>query len=361
MIPRSLVNESELSEDRCAVLSWRWDRSAADGRSRNLALALKHAKDSGIRHLFVDLVTVDQSQKKEQLLRSVVGLSRLYQTIPVIAAYDETDVAPSERDRTMGRPWILSEARTYSQNPSSVTYVGYRHGADSVRELSFANSLSVIRSSGFASCILGVMQGHVRMMDVADFAYILAGSSDVVAAYNRRFCRSDYLLATFLLALAHEKTQQVEDGAVSRQRGFRTDYGSLSFESIGLERFGLAPYDGPVRAYEWAKTLQLDGVAVAIWWTKMTSSFDRNWIEVLPNAVDRILETSAASDEATAAYRSGQASRTAFLQIPATAPAPWVRELGADLTEGRWLQTLPAPRAQTVGFNPDLWLRRSGG
>jgi hypothetical protein len=193
------------------------------------------------------------------------------------------------------------------------------------------------------------------MTDEADFPVILAELSDVVAACYRTFSRSDYLLATFLLTAMHEKSQIVEDGQVSHNHGFRMEYGTPEFDRMGLRRFTLGPYDGHVRPFESARTVQLDGMPVAIWRSKMTSSFDRNWIEVLPMAADLILEVTGASQEMRMVYRTRSSSRSAFLRIPPDAPTPSVSERGADLIDGKWLDRLPDPEAATLGFNPDLW------
>ena len=128
------------------------------------------------------------------------------------------------------------------------------------------------------------------MTDEADFALILAEFSEILSACNRTFSRGDYLLATFLLTAIHEKSQVVEDGQKTHNHGFRTSYASIHSEEMALVKFTLAPYRGYLRSFESGQTLRLNRTpAVAIWRSKMTSSFDMNSIEVLPVAAERIM------------------------------------------------------------------------
>ena len=75
-LPRCSVKEPESLVEQAAVLSWRWDRSIETARSVNLALAVKHAQESGVRFLFVDAITVDQTLPKDQLLSEGLQRSR---------------------------------------------------------------------------------------------------------------------------------------------------------------------------------------------------------------------------------------------------------------------------------------------
>lgn len=340
--------------DAAAVLSWRWDRDAA-GRSRNVGLALKHAQETGVRFLFLDLISIDQTQPRDLLLSDVVRLANLYSTIPVIAAYDERGATMDDWSQALSRPWIRSEIRAYCQNPSSITYVGFLHGPTSPRALSFANEVSVIRSTGYAATVLEVLHGRAAMTDVADFAEILAEFHDVVSACYERLNRDDYLLAVFLLTALYEKHQTVEHDGKQLNYGFRTDVSDAKFEHMGLERFSVRPFDGPTRSYEWAKIICLDGEALAIWRTRMTSSFDRNWVEVLPEAENRIFDAVQLPTAARTKYREQPTLRTDFLRIDKHAPTPTINERAANLEEEVWRDDLPPPKGTTLGFNADLW------
>ena len=344
--------------DTAAVVSWRWDRSPSTGRSRNLALAVKHAQEAGIQQLFVDLVSVDQALPKPLLLHSVVGLANLFASIPVIAAYDEENATMEAWSQTLQRPWILSEVRAFSQNPTRVTYVGYRHNDSLRRDISFANEVSVIRSSGYAACIFEILCGRVEMTDIADFDQILAEFSEPVSASYSTFRRADYLLAVFLLTANYEKHQRVSRSGNDVDYGFRLEVADPMFDRVGLERFTVGPFINEGASFESARPLLLDGNPVAIWRSKMTSSYDRNWIEVLADAEDRIFHAVNLSQEARNAYKSGTGMRTAFLRITNDAPTPSINERAASLSRECWLETIPDPKATTLGFNPELWRKR---
>lgn len=354
-LPTCQIEDPPSHVGNAAVLSWRWDREPGTGRSRNLALALKHAQETGIRYLFIDLVSIDQTLPKALLLHSVVNLANLFASIPVIAAYDEELATMDEWSRTLQRPWILSEIRAFSQNPTRVTYVGYRHSSSLKRSLSFANEVSVIRSSGYAGCVLEILRGRGKMTDVADFTQILAEFTELISACYSTFERADYLLAVFLLTAKYERHQTVSRSQGDVDYGFRTDVADPMFDAVGLKRFALGPYLDETAPFESARALLLNGEEVAIWRSKMTSSWDRHWIEVLPEAEEHVFGAVKLSQEARDAYKTRSGLRTAFLRIDKSAPTPSISEHAASLTQMGWLDEIPAPNATTLGFNPQLW------
>lgn len=156
-MPTEVIDSDSLSTDSAAVISWRWDRDPLTGRSLNTALALKYAQEADIAFVFIDAVTVDQTQPSDLLRESVANLAVLCRQLPVIAAYHEGTFDMGEWWRTFQRPWILSEVRAYCQNPTAVTHVGFRYDATECRDLSFANHVSVVRGQGYASAILDVV------------------------------------------------------------------------------------------------------------------------------------------------------------------------------------------------------------
>jgi len=358
-VPTCVVDDPALHADKAAALTWRWDRHPRTGRSRNLALALKYAQEQGIEYLFVDCVSIDQTLPRELLLAAVAGLANLYASIPAIAAYDEEHTAMSDWTRTLRRPWILSEIRAFSRNPTRVTYVGYRYGSKEQRSLSFANAVSALRDGGYADCVLEILFGTVGMTDIADFAAILLEFNEPVSQCYTELTRADYLLAVFLLTAKHERNQLVSrDGHVVNY-GFRTHYGDISgdsiFDTAGLKRFALGPRFDEGRPFESARALLLDGHRVAICRTKMTSSYDRNWVEVLPEGEEQIFRAVNLSDEARDAYRQRPEARSASLRIEKNLPRPSLSEHAASFDRQCWLEEIPHPRGSTMNFDPDLW------
>ncbi|KAG6363951.1 hypothetical protein INS49_009054 [Diaporthe citri] len=53
---------------KVAVVSWRWDIDAVDHPSRNLYSTILYAKKAKLRHLFVDVISIDQTLKGDALL-----------------------------------------------------------------------------------------------------------------------------------------------------------------------------------------------------------------------------------------------------------------------------------------------------
>jgi hypothetical protein len=103
----------ETDRSKVAVLSWRWDGKYRIWGSRNVASAVVQAKRSGFQYLFIDAISIDQTLQGDELVHEIISFSKLYTTIPVIAAWggDGGDIR-----KTMRRPWIMSEAKLISRN-----------------------------------------------------------------------------------------------------------------------------------------------------------------------------------------------------------------------------------------------------
>jgi hypothetical protein len=132
MLPTSVVRLPVGDPSAVAVLSWRWDVLDGTRSSRNASLAIAQAARMGVRHLFMDVVSIDQGLRGAELMRAVVEFSALYSRIPVLAAYDQVGLGKQGWTRIMRRPWILREARAFRANPNPIVYVGHvrEQGAD---------------------------------------------------------------------------------------------------------------------------------------------------------------------------------------------------------------------------------------
>jgi len=82
------------------------------------------AKQKSIRYLFIDAVSIKQNLDGDGLIKRVAEFSALYKTIPVIAARDEIG---EDYERTIRRPWILSEMHLMRSNPTHILYVGHNN------------------------------------------------------------------------------------------------------------------------------------------------------------------------------------------------------------------------------------------
>jgi len=351
-LPTVQVENPEDPSLGSAVLSWRWDRSTYEGRSRNVALALMHARRIGVRHLFFDYVTIDQNQPTELLLQDVAALSRLYSRIPVIAAYDQKEGGVAQWPQTLQRPWILYEIRSYSTNPTSVTHIGFWNEA---RDLSFENQIWNYKRVGYANVAMQIMQGSVEMASIGDFRLILPPFEKVFSAAAKAFNRADYLLAVFLLAAADENPQTVERDGRQVDYGLRLNVADPSLEKMGLERFSSADSDAPGGSYEMVTNICLDGRPVAICRSKMTSSFNRVWIKPLPDIAERVFHSVGLGPTDLAEFTGSQEARRAALYVDQTTPMPKVSEVVAVVPENAWSTDIPSPRGCSVGFTPRKW------
>lgn len=90
-LPTAVIDLDEQDIEGIAVLSWRWDVDPRTNSSRNAYIACQEATRQGVRYLLLDKVTVKQDQTDEDMLMERLAFSRLYQEIPVIAAYDDAN------------------------------------------------------------------------------------------------------------------------------------------------------------------------------------------------------------------------------------------------------------------------------
>ena len=325
-LPRRNVKRSDFN--RAAVLSWRWDRDVFNGRSRNIALALHYAMQNHIEFLFLDLVTVDQTLKPEELLNKVAALSGLYRELPVIVAGDRPDVPKEEWDRTFRRPWLLHETRSYALNAAGITYLGYRDTTSSDAPEDFGEEVERVRRSGFAIYVFYVLWGYIGMQDPGDFRYILRPFFSLFTYLNERMYRDDYLFSVFLICAIHEPTQMVESESGEFDNGYRINFGDMRLETRSFVRFSIGDSE-PSRFYETKRTISLDGYPVAEWRKKMTSSFDRNWIKVLPDADRLIFDVMNLPKHIREAYKATEKERLACLFLDRNAAMPDVRQFTA--------------------------------
>jgi hypothetical protein len=184
-----------------AVLSWRWDLDEKTRTSRNVSLAVEFARRTGIRYLFMDLVTVDQTLRSNELAKSVANLSSLYKVLPVIAAYDERHVETWRF--TMRRPWIMHEVRSYWNNPYPITYLGYvsGQGSEAINGVRvFPYMLNRVWNSSFTDTVLMVLGNQINMPTIADFQHLMPEHARVIRVAFDKFPRNDYLLTVAILA-----------------------------------------------------------------------------------------------------------------------------------------------------------------
>ncbi|KAK4199503.1 hypothetical protein QBC40DRAFT_265859 [Triangularia verruculosa] len=196
-VPTKLVSFPFENISEHAVLSWRWDGDLKTWGSKNIALALHQAKRMGVRYQLMDLVSVDQTLSGEALIQQVVAFSSLYQSIPVIAAYNTEEEAIQF---TMFRPWIFHEAQTYRDNPFKVTYVGdLTDWKYSCWERDIKFQFRQAWRGSFVQTILGVLCHELGMTSISDFKFIIPQHAQLLATAYAKMSREDYLLTAAIL------------------------------------------------------------------------------------------------------------------------------------------------------------------
>lgn len=215
-----------------AVLSWRWDIDEADHPSRNIYCAIVYARRKGIRHLLVDVVSIDQNLQADALLDRIVQFTFLYGSLPVITAYDKRG---SELWDNMRRPWITNEILACRHNPTSIvslrhhrpwqgTMGTYNTGLfvdttrffcrpveDPYAAYGFADQMDLIWHSGYCSSILLVLTGQTSLQDVSDLKYIMPKHAPLLEIAQMRLTRNDFLLTAALLANVTESRFDITD------------------------------------------------------------------------------------------------------------------------------------------------------
>jgi hypothetical protein len=128
-LPRELIEVDRLLPHAaevlkaCVILSWRWDTDGEEP-SCNLRAALRIAKDLKKRYLFIDIVSINQDLKNDDLIAAIMEYSDLYTYVQVIGAYEHEGARVNEN---MLRPWIVHEYSLLHKNPNSTVLVCHQN------------------------------------------------------------------------------------------------------------------------------------------------------------------------------------------------------------------------------------------
>lgn len=305
------VSRSELAvrsvssrRPKVAVASWRWDFDG--GRSRNLASLLEFSISQGIEYLFVDVVSVDQSLRSSRLIEEVLRFAQLYDSLPVIAAYDPapTDRWPKDLTATY-RPWIRWEMRRVARSSAPVMRITRRPAG--YERQSFTWALEAALRESYARCVLRVAAGVVGMTDPSDFIRILAPISTLVEELDSILPRNDFLLAIALILGGFERRTVATRFGDEIEVGFHAMDISSYFD-VTLERFTSSGHrwHEPV-PYRLTQRIELDGRCVATIRSKMTTSWDREHFHVEPDALDTLAAQLDLSTESRALLTNAEA------------------------------------------------------
>lgn len=249
-----------------AVFSWRWDVQAADGFSVNAWLGIQRARQLGVRHLFMDMVSVNQDLDSDALIDEVVAFSRLYRLLPVIAAYDDRTVDGPSWYWTMRRPWILRELREMRANPHALHYVGYLQGQGSetwpvglgdtpTDGYRFTDMLSRVWRSSFTHSILGVLCGRVGMYSPTHLRYLMPEHGEILAQAVAQLEHNDFLLvAAILCNMTEFDPGDPRSGKVNAD----ADISQATYSRLQLVEAEGGTYDSN-------RAILLDGERIATW------------------------------------------------------------------------------------------------
>ncbi|KAH8719554.1 hypothetical protein GQ44DRAFT_829225 [Phaeosphaeriaceae sp. PMI808] len=269
-LPTQMVKIPFDDPNQVAVVSWRWDGDLQTRGSRNIASVIHCAKQRGIRYLFIDIISIDQTLPASDLIKLVAAFSALYTKITVLAAYDMDELDCLDLRYTVLRPWILNEMRLFRQNPGRIVYVGHSNqGSKSANYVSqgilpiqtqttrshFESLLEEIWRTSFVDSIIGVLLEEIGMSFVSDFKYIIPAYSHVFSVAYEQMERNDYLLTTAILCRIH--------GASGILIGGQDLERSIQYLRYCRYNFNQLPYDkgSSFTFYE----ISLDGTPVALW------------------------------------------------------------------------------------------------
>jgi hypothetical protein len=278
-LPQAELDISSVNPSEVAVLSWRWDIDSPTFTSTNVAISIEQAARAGVKFLFFDLVSIDQSLRGDDLMQSVANLAALYSSIPVIAAYDEKE--SPQWLKTMRRPWISFEARAYGSNPTHVTYVGYIDGQGTGNEFGFRHMLDRVKGSSYTNSILMVLCNQVSMGDLRDFRYMIPGFANTLTLCHSRMNKADYFLSAAILAQSQEEDIRVN--------------GDIEFLDQDFSLYSFVEVDHP--GYDESRDIILAGQKIATWYRGLDRYYalpdyqPRRKLGVEPGAEELILSS----------------------------------------------------------------------
>jgi hypothetical protein len=256
-LPTQIVQIPFDDPDQVAVVSWRWDGDLQTKGSRNVASVVNVAKQRGIRYLFIDIISIDQTLPIDDLIEQVVAFSTLYTKITILATYD-----------------MYGEDRRH-QNSGTIIYVGHaRQGCTelggivddglqvrlaasrvSVKDSYFGYLLDIIWRTSFIESIIGVLLEDVGMSSILDFKYIIHAYSHILSVAYEQMERNDYLLTTAILCHTHGEHDLAEKGVQTKRNIEKLRYCRYRFTPVSSVSSGV---------WEYYK-ISLDGTTVALW------------------------------------------------------------------------------------------------
>jgi hypothetical protein len=193
---KSCLVELPIDVSHVAVLSWRWDWDNQGQGSKNILKAIILAKQIGIRYLFVDVVSIDQELKGDDLIEQVMSFSTLYNTIPVLVAYEKDG---EEFAETIQRPWILSEVLLFRSSPFVVIFLA-NFGNEWAEWWPQAQYMFHSESGRqYFESFLNLLCKRSDMTQIADLKFLMPAYARILTVAFKQMPRNDYLLTAKVL------------------------------------------------------------------------------------------------------------------------------------------------------------------
>jgi len=333
-LPVRLVKLPIKDVSKVAVLSWRWDADLKSQGSRNVASAVYQAKKMGIRYLFIDAISIDQSLPGDALLKQVVVFSALYRTIPVIAAYDKVG---EDFERTIYRPWIVNEMRLFRYNPTKIVYVGHSNqgtkhqgsfpsmsdpkGEEPELCYKFREKLVHVWTGSFIETIIGVLCNAIGMCCISDFKFIIPPYAPVLSTAYENMSRNDYLITAAILFGVHGGSQDE----------IRWDVAAVKYDRYSFRLLNdIKEFSGSRTTYG----IFLDGITVGFWIEKYNRRWGYEWYLFNPLLdIERTVFTALAlTDSDYREFAAQEEKRRACLVLETnTVPVPKVKLVSVKL------------------------------
>lgn len=226
-----------------AVLSWRWDVEVG-AVSRNLHSAVIYARYAGIKHLFIDLVSIDQGLDPQSLIDEVNAFSQLYSTLRAIKSYDTPGESMSIGTR---RPWIYHEQRLIKQ--SAQLAVSVRHSTKFNKWKDGLDQMARTFDRTFFQTAVLVLNKSIKWDKHEDFRFLMPPIAGPLMQLLRMMTNEDYLLSVAILSALNDphKMWAPSDAKIHR---------------IEYVRYAFRPWTSKC-GYD----VLLDEVKIATWWT----------------------------------------------------------------------------------------------
>lgn len=287
-LPRCCVELDRCDRRKLAILSWRWDIVDSKEQSLNIMAALFYAQTKALEFLLLDIVSLDQNRRPEELISDVFDFTQLFTEIPMIAAYDTLGAASRLQDwhTATRRPWIFHEIRLAHLNPSKITYVAHQQEQGSSNSTGFIHFLGRMWGTNYTTSLLLLLFNKVGIGQISDLKYIIPGHFQILHKCLDVLCRNDFLMVCCIIC------QRFDDDC---RMHIDTSDPSLDLGLLDFDRISLSETIGQYPGYFYYE-IRLDVTPIGLYYgrSKYNHYFNKEYVRYLeanPNALEIIYKT----------------------------------------------------------------------